>query len=208
VFRSVHKALLLVLSLSATAPALGQEPAEEPDQAITVESPEADEPEAEENEPKEDSINILGTRLSIVAGVGVLWPVSERTREDFGSQHFSPSVAFWAFRSGRGVHFSLDLNWRSFGDEAGNANIWSVYAGAVWLARHRTRDAIPYFSLRAGPYLLDVPDRSVRLGVGGTVDAGVVLWRRFIVSGRWDIQSKQAGYDLSTLGARLAIRLF
>lgn len=202
--------LLLVLSLCATVPALAREPAEEPQQAITTEEPEAEavESEPEENEPKEDSISILGTRFSIVAGVGVLWPVSEQTREDFGSQHFSPSVAFWAFRSKKGVRFSLDLNWRSFGEDAGDANIWSAYAGAVWLARRRTRDAIPYLSLRAGPYLLDVPDRSARFGFGGTVDAGVVFWRRLIVSGRWDIQSKQAGYNLSTLGARVAIRLF
>ena len=113
----MYGSLLLVLSLFATAPAVGQEPTEEPEQAVAAESPDPDaaEPEPEENEPKEDSINILGTRFSIVAGVGVLWPVSEETRQDFGSQHFSPSVAFWAFRAGHGVHFSLDLNWRSFG---------------------------------------------------------------------------------------------
>ncbi len=199
--------LILVLSLLTSAPGFGQEPAEEPD-AITADPSATAEPEPGENEPKEDAINLLGTRFSIVAGVGVLWPVSEPTREDFGSQHFSPSVAVWAFRSTQGVHFSFDLNWRSFGKDDGDANIWSAYAGAVWLGRRRTRDVIPYFSLRAGPYLFDVPDRSARLGFGGTVDTGVVLWRRLIVSGRYDIQSRQAGYNLSTLGARIAIRLF
>ena len=102
----------------------------------------------------------------------------------------------------------MDLNWRSFGEDAGDANIWSAYAGIVWLARRRTRDVIPYLSVRAGPYLLDVPDRSARLGLGGTIDSGVVLWRRLIVSLRYDIQPRQAGFDLSTLGARIAIRLF
>lgn len=165
-------------------------------------------PQAGENEPKQDAINLLGSRFSIVAGVGMLWPTSRDTRAAFGSNHLSPSIAFWTFRSSRGVRLSVDLGWRAFGEEAGEANIWSTNAGIVWLGRQRTRDLIPYLALRAGPALVKLPDRELRFGFGGTAEAGVVLWRRLIVSGRYDALTREAGFDLSSLSARVGIRVF
>jgi len=170
---------------------------------------EALQPEAAENEPKQDAISILGTRFSIVAGAGMLWPTSRETREVYGSNHLSPSIAFWTFRSRKGFSFSFDFSWRAFGKEGpGEANIWATNAGMVWLGRRRTRDLIPYLALRAGPALVKVPERATRLGFGGTVDAGLVLWRRLIVSARYDIMTREADVDLSSLSARIAIRLF
>jgi len=192
--------LLLVLAQAASA----QEPLPPPPTGVGTE-----EPEPAESEPKQDAISILGTRFSIVAGVGMLWPTRSATRDVFGSNHLSPSIAFWTFRSRRGFSFSFDFSWRAYGkDGEGEANIWATNAGMVWLARRRTRDLIPYVALRAGPAIVDLPQRSARFGFGGTLDAGVVLWRRVIVSGRYDVLTREAGFDLSSLSARIAVRLF
>jgi hypothetical protein len=188
----------LLLLLLASAPAAGQPQQQQP-------PVEADETE---NEPKRDSISLLGNRFSLVGGVAMLWPVSRETREVFGSNHLSPSLAFWTFRSHQGFSFSLDLAWRSFGEDAGEASIWAANAGVVWLARHRIRNAIPYLALRAGPAIVDLPEREARFGLGGTLEAGVVLWRRLIVSGRYDALTRAAGFDLSSFSARVALRLF
>jgi hypothetical protein len=197
--------LLLPLLLSLTAAVSAQEP--EPVDAPADE--ETRQPEPAANEPKQDSIRLLGSRFSIVAGVGMLWPTSSTTREVFGSNHLSPSIAIWSFRSSKGFRFSLDFNWRAYGKDAdGEANIWATNAGVVWLGRHRTRDLIPYVALRAGPAIVDIPQSSARFGFGGALDAGVVLWRRLIVSGRYDVLTREAGFDLSSLSARVAIRVF
>jgi hypothetical protein len=88
------------------------------------------------------------------------------------------------------------------------ASICAAHAGAVWLSRHRTRDVIPYLGLRAGPAIVDLPEREARFALGGTLEAGVVLWRRPIVSGRYDALTRVAGFDLSSFSARIALRLF
>lgn len=196
---------LLAFALAMAQVTFAQEPApaEPPGDA------ESRQPEPAQNEPKQDAISLLGTRFSIVAGAGMLWPTSRATREAYGSNHLSPSIAFWTFRSSKGFSFSFDFSWRAFGKgEPGEANIWATNAGMVWLGRRRTRDLIPYLALRAGPAIIKVPDRDARLGLSGTLDAGLVLWRRLIVSGRYDILTEAAGVDLSSLSARIAIRLF
>jgi hypothetical protein len=195
--------LALLLALPLATSAQEPQPAGPPD---GVEQP--PEPRPAANEPKPDSIHFLGSRFSIVAGAGMLWPTSRATREAFGTNHLSPSIAFWTFRSSQGFGLSVDLAWRAFGENDGEANIWGLFPGVVWLGRHRTRDLIPYAALRAGPAFVKVPDRDVRLAFGGTLDAGVVLWQRLIVSGRYDRVTREAGFDLSSLSARIAVRVF
>lgn len=183
-------------------------PASEPGDAAAVSEEQTDSPAAP-SEPKEDSISLLGARFSLVAGAAMLWPTSRVIRDDYGSSHPSLSIGFWSFRARRGFGASLDAGWRAFGrDETGEVNLWNVNLGAVWLSRPRTRDLIPYLSLRAGPQLVKIPDRDLRFALGGTLEAGVVLWRRLIVSGRWDLLTRTADLDLSNLSARIAIRVF
>lgn len=176
------------------------------DEDLALETP--DEPVESEFDVPDDKLKIGPWRLSLLVGATVLWPASQRTADEFGSNHVGPAIGFWSFRAGKGHHLSVDINWRRFGAEVGKINVWNASAGINVLMRPNHKFLIPYWAVRAGPYFAKLPESGWLVRVGAAAEVGVVLGKRVVLTGRYDLQGEEQGFDLSTFSARVGVRLF
>jgi hypothetical protein len=166
------------------------------------------EPVGGEFEVPDDKLKLGPWRLSLLVGTSVLWPASQHTADEFGSNHLGPAIGFWSFRAGKGCHVSVDINWRRFGADLGKINIWNASAGINVLMRPNHMFLIPYWAVRAGPYFAKLPESGWLVRLGAAAEVGVVLGKRIVLTGRYDLQAEERGFDLSTFSARVGVRLF
>jgi hypothetical protein len=149
-------------------------------------------------------------KLSIAVSYSVFRPSSGATRDTFGSTWSGIGIAPFTRQRSERWRPTFDVTLYSH-DDVGRATLVPVTFG-VQKAFGSSGTAIPYASVRVGPYYGRVRDalgeRTTHIGFDANAAVGVTFKERFFLEARYDYFSRIAGTRFDGVSLTVGVRVF
>lgn len=164
---------------------------------------------AKDTDYPEGKIKLFGKRYSLALSASYGDPLSSIFKDEFGDSGFGFGVRLFRPEMEEGWKFFPSTTFKYYEEEDNEAVIIGLGAGAKYIfVDPKVESFVPYFSVHAGPYYVNLTDYKSDIVAGGGASLGIELNDTVRFSVNYDLIDEVNGFDPSMWSAGIVVKVW